>query len=501
MKLKYYHTAALAILALSSCNEDEFLYEAPEQKQSTEITLGSIDGIKKAVAGAYSPLSAAAWYGSDFITNCELRACNARKPIDNKWDSGRCKPGYDWSYTSSSTMSGLWSFAYYTLANANEVLDNVDGKADEQTVNGIKAEALFLRAISHFDLVRTFGQPYTQVDPTTSLGVPVMLHATNGTPARNTVAEVYEQIEADLLEAEKLMPDDYNTEGTYHQVVADYKAVASKEAIQALLSRVYLYMGKWQAAADYATKVINSGKFGLWNEDELTTVYNQNVASPKSGEVIFEVYGDQGNYLFSDQNWEFLMWISSPRGSGDFGAAHDVYDLYSDEDARKKLFVTDPEAGTQYWTTKYAGKDNSSPSYNNTILIRLSEMYLIVAEAEARQDHKEEANKYLNILRSNRIVDYVTENYSEQKTLLKEIKEEREREFIGEGMRMSDIRRYGEGFERKPNHDENEELDAIIVKQGRALKYTANDYRLTWPIPKAEIDANPHLAGQQNPGY
>ena len=132
---------------------------------------------------------------------------------------------------------------------------------------------------------------------------------------------------------------------------------------------------------------------------------------------------------------------------------------------------------------------------------RLSEMYLIVAEAEARQDHKEEANKYLNILRSNRIVDYVTENYSEQKTLLKEIKEEREREFIGEGMRMSDIRRYGKGFERKANHDENAELDAIIVKQGRALKYTANDYRLTWPIPKAEIDANPHLAGQQNPGY
>ena len=69
------------------------------------------------------------------------------------------------------------------------------------------------------------------------------------------------------------------------------------------------------------------------------------------------------------------------------------------------------------------------------------------------------------------------------------------------GMRMSDIRRYGEGFQREPNHDENEDLNDIIVKQGRALKYTANDYRLTWPIPKAEIDANPHLAGQQNPGY
>lgn len=481
MKLKYYHTAALAILALSSCNEDEFLYEAPEQKQSTEITLGSIDGIKKAVAGAYSPLSAAAWYGSDFITNCELRACNARKPIDNKWDSGRCKPGYDWSYTSSSTMSGLWSFAYYTIANANEVLDNVDGKADELTVNGIKAEALFLRAISHFDLVRTFGQPYTQVDPTTSLGVPVMLHATNGTPARNTVAEVYEQIEADLLEAEKLMPDDYNTEGTYHQVVADYKAVASKEAIQALLSRVYLYMGKWQAAADYATKVINSGKFGLWNEDELTTVYNQNVASPKSGEVIFEVYGDQGNYLFSDQNWEFLMWISSPRGSGDFGAAHDVYDLYSDEDARKKLFVTDPDAGTQYWTTKYAGKDNSSPSYNNTILIRLSEMYLNRAEAQIKGATVDGATAQSDMAAVANARGVAPEAVTERGVFT-----ERRKELAFEGHIIYDFARFGYSLKRE---DTNATLKEIPFP----------NYRWAMPIPKSEIDANPNMV--QNPNY
>ncbi|MEE1347846.1 MAG: RagB/SusD family nutrient uptake outer membrane protein [Bacteroidales bacterium] len=481
MKLKYYHTAALAILALSSCNEDEFLYEAPELKQSTEITLGSIDGIKKAVAGAYSPLSAAAWYGSDFITNCELRACNARKPIDNKWDSGRCKPGYDWSYTSSSTMSGLWSFAYYTIANANEILDNVDGKADEQTVNGIKAEALFLRAISHFDLVRTFGQPYTQVDPTTSLGVPVMLHATNGTPARNTVAEVYEQIEADLLEAEKLMPDDYNTEGTYHQVVADYKAVASKEAIQALLSRVYLYMGKWQAAADYATKVINSGKFGLWNEEELTTVYNLNVASPKSGEVIFEVYGDQGNYLFSDQNWEFLMWISSPRGSGDFGAAHDVYDLYSDEDARKKLFVTDPDAGTQYWTTKYAGKDNSSPSYNNTILIRLSEMYLNRAEAQIKGATVDGATAQSDMAAVANARGVAPEAVTERGVFT-----ERRKELAFEGHIIYDFARFGYSLKRE---DTNATLKEIPFP----------NYRWAMPIPKSEIDANPNMV--QNPNY
>ena len=154
---------------------------------------------------------------------------------------------------------------------------------------------------------------------------------------------------------------------------------------------------------------------------------------------------------------------------------------------------------------KFPGNSDLRTGSNNNLMnmskpFRLSEMYLIAAEAEARQNNLEEANKYLNILRSNRIVDYVTENFS-AKNILSEIEEEREREFIGEGMRMSDIRRYGKGFERKANHDENETLNDIIVKQGRAMKYEAGDYRLTWPIPKAEMDANPHLAGQQNPGY
>ena len=87
-----------------------------------------------------------------------------------------------------------------------------------------------------------------------SLGIPVVTVTKIDEPARNTVEEVYTQVVKDLKEAESLFGD-YQREGG-----ADPKGFATKEAAQALLARVYLYMEDWQNAADYATKVINSRK-------------------------------------------------------------------------------------------------------------------------------------------------------------------------------------------------------------------------------------------------
>jgi hypothetical protein len=66
---------------------------------------------------------------------------------------------------------------------------------------------------------------------------------------------------------------------------------------------------------------------------------------------------------------------------------------------------------------------------------------------------------------------------------------------------MGDLRRYGIGFKRNPNHAENPDLNAKIVKAGANMTYLADDHRFTWPIPTAEIDANPNIKGQQNAGY
>ena len=129
---------------------------------------------------------------------------------------------------------------------------------------------------------------------------------------------------------------------------------------------------------------------------------------------------------------------------------------------------------------------------------RLSEMYLVAAEAAAQNNG--DASPYLNALMAKRITGYMDANYPAA-TAMTTIKAERQRELLGEGFRMSDLRRWNEGFKRDGNHVENPALNDFIVAAGANLGYAADDYRFTWPIPKTEMDSNPNLAGQQNPGY
>lgn len=463
-------------VVLSSC-EDDFLNEEPKLSQSTELTLGTLGGLQKAITGAYSPLSSAAWYGCDFITMSEMKAGNARIPANTKFQSGRCTSEYNWTFTSSNTQSGLWSYAYYTIANANNILDNVEGKGTETEEAGLKAEALFIRAISYFDLVRTFGQPYTQTDPTTSLGVPLMLHAEIGEPARNTVAEIYDQIVSDLTEAESIIPDGYNTKASYHTEITDLKAVASKEAIQAVLSRVYLYMGEWQKAADYATKVIGCGKFSLYTKDNYAKAWN---ASTGGSEVIFEVYVDESNYNWGYDGWEYLTWLSDPEGYADFAASHDVYDLYADGDVRKSLYTNVEEEPNQYWTLKYDGKDEGRPSYCNTVYIRLAEMYLNRAEATLRGANSGvSAQADITTLASSR-------GATAEAATLDGVFKERRKELAFEGHIFYDFARFGKSIERV-------DTDSSV----KSIEFPS--YRWAMPIPKSECDANANMV--QNPGY
>jgi hypothetical protein len=132
-------------------------------------------------------------------------------------------------------------------------------------------------------------------------------------------------------------------------------------------------------------------------------------------------------------------------------------------------------------------------------VFRLSEMYLIAAEAACFVPSAN-GNEYLNALRANRIENYSPVNYNAD-VLLSEVKKERTLELLGEGFRMSDLRRWNSGFERYATHDESAGLDNVVVKAGAAMKYANDDHRFTWPIPKTEMDSNPNLKGQQNVGY
>lgn len=204
-------------------------------------------------------------------------------------------------------LTQMWNSGYKAIAQASNIIDMIDEDQSIEIDNQI-GENYYVRGMMYFYLTRAFGRPYYQ-NPETNLGVPIV----NGTPDdvlnmnlpdRATVKESYEQAISDLKKAEELLTLDKTS---IH---------ASKEAAQAMLSRIYLYMsGTYtapnsdyaQLSVDYATKVINSGKYSLlpraqfmkYNtyvpEDNAETIFAiKRVASEFSGNDHY--YGVGGMY-------------------------------------------------------------------------------------------------------------------------------------------------------------------------------------------------------------
>jgi hypothetical protein len=465
--------AIIATFTGAGCKD--FLTEDPILSQSTQLTLATYDGLSNAVHGAYSPLVSANWYGAAFVLDAEMRSGNGK--IDPDYSSGRYTTPYNLNYTSTST-SGLWSYAYYVISAANNVLENIEGKNEsgvtEQDWNNLRAECLFLRALSHFDLVRTYAKAYT-VDPAAP-GVPyVFVTDPAGKPARHTVGEVYGFIVDDLTNAETLIAPNY-----VRASVTDKKAVASKPAIQALLSRVYLYMGEWQNAANYATTVINNPQYTLWTADELEEVWTADV--PTSGEVIFEVYGLKANYF--DGYWDAITWQTKPDGYADCAASNDIRGLYEANDERGKLFIAHPDDANAWWTTKYIGKGKGTPDVSNTIVLRLAEMYLNRAEAIVRGATVPgiTAEADLNAVRTARGASAASSPGPQA------VLDERRLEFAWEGHYWFDCARTKTAITR---------TDYVGAEVNRNIPADSKYWAL--PIPKRERDVNENLT--QNPGY
>lgn len=492
--MKKYIIALFAVLSLAvSCNVNEFLTEDPVMSQSTELTLADYNGLNKAIAGAYSPLADGTWYGAFFVLDAEMRAGNAMIPTNTNFQSGRMSVPYYMTYSPDAT-SGLWGYAYFVISACNNVINAIDNNAETLTsssvttadLNNLKAEALALRALSHFDLLRL----YSHLDGSNGeYGVCVITEPQLPTdmPARASVEESYAQIIKDLTDAEGLMADSYRRSG-----VTDAKATINKDVIQALLARVYLYHKEYAKAAEYATKVINSGRYQLWTAEEYPSVWGKEVAG-NGGEVIFEIYGKQTNSY--DEWWEGPSHMTNPLGYADCAATDQLTSLFEDGDVRgttgirgtddgQVMFCTDKDqaSGGQLWTMKYYGKGDgnatSTPDFNNVIVLRLSEMYLIRAEA-AVNGAGSTALADLNAIRANRGASPLGSAGKADVAL------ERRLELNFEGHLWFDLDRTGGSIAYSdPNVTRN---------------ISAGDKFWALPIPKAQVDINENL--KQNPGY
>lgn len=308
MKLKYALSALGISIALAGCSLDVKMYDGVmaediSNRNIFEVAEGSYRLLK--YDNGLIDYGLYFWnYGSDDLSW-------GKSSTDSKFKL------YDYTRDASSTMTEYaWELGYRTIGNCNLTIEMVQGLGDERTDKHTvtMGEACYLRALCYFLLVNEFAQPYSN-NPTQNPGLPLKLNSdSNDLPkTRSTVAEIYTQVVNDLTDAITYM--------TLPSEMSPKKNVyATKEAAQALLARVYLYMGNTEEAGKLADAVIKSGRFELEKGERYAT-YPQ-IVPEENKETIFAVRrtklkddaGDGrigGLYIHIDDNgWE-EMYASS----------------------------------------------------------------------------------------------------------------------------------------------------------------------------------------------
>ena len=434
MKMK--HMIVAAAVMMTAC--DSALVTDPTASIDSETALNSARGIELAVNGTYRSLE----FGSrEYTAYPDLYADN----LDFTGTFGTdAEVGLRNVSNSNGAFLTLWADCYDGINRANGVLaaiPEVTGLSGAQ-VDEYTGAALFVRAVQYLRLVEWFG------------GVPLVLKPSMGVGeeslvARATRAEVLARIVQDLTEAASVLPAGKNP------------GKATKGAAEALLARVYLETGAWALARDKATALISNSAYSL------VPNFASNFTTKHSAESIFEVHFtvNNGNSLAF---WYFPTTLAGRLG---FSPTAELYDLYEAQDARRNASIR-IDAGTRY-VYKYARIANSD---DNVILLRLGEMYLIRAEANARlgaADNVVLAD--INAIRNRAGATPVAA--AGQAALLDAVLAERRLELAFEGQRFFDLRRFG--------------------KAQTKLAIDAN--HLLFPIPQAERDVNANLT--QNPGY
>jgi hypothetical protein len=377
-------------------------------------------------------------------------------------------------------------------SNVIEALPAIDGELS--VLNRIEGEARLARAIAHFDLVKAFARAYLHSDPSTDLGVPIIERFAIDEPERNTLQEVYDFIIDEAEAARSLLS------GNAADVVNS--VFLTTAAADAFMARVSLYMGEYDDAIEYATRVIDNNIFSLARDSaSYAGMFLHDIGS----EIIFRVGLTRSDF---DGRYIGYNYYNNSQGppNPDYIPAEWILGLFGENDYRYNIFFKD-EQTTKGWSWPLVFKYPGNPLFytgdittnsNMYKLFRLSEMYLIRAESFAEKGQDLIALTDYNTLRSARIPGHASEDLSGQ-ALKDAIWDERIRELCFEGHYFWDLKRKGLGFQRVPIiHPE----EGTITNPGPSqseLQVNPDNFRWLWPIPDAELRANENIT--PNPGY
>ena len=501
MKKILFSLCTLAMMLVSACNLDL----RPTSSISTDEALRSMDDAQKLRRDLYITMRNSLTSGAP-VYLMELMADSFHGSITYGNRNGEY---YKWEMRSTfGNVESLWESAYYLVMLANFLEDGIPALQEQATAaekaqyDVILGECAFSKAYAMFILTELFCKNYSS-NASSDYGV-MLSDKTFATPSeqatyvgRSSLAETYEYIERNLSKAEQLLGSVTGAEGSIYLTV---------DAVKAMEARVALTKGDYAKAAGLAAALADSGRYpllasqdefnALWTNDsgkECITQFWASILSTPSTDDYGYIQYTGGLYA---PNYIPEKWIVD---------AYDKNDLRFTTWFRKTQVNLGNFSGTVYLCFKFPGNPELMASTGSSTYIqkikpfRIAEQYLIAAEGYAQAGQAEQACTYLNRLRASRIPGYADRHYAGDE-LMAQIKLERARELYGEGFRFKDLKRWNQGFARSEAQDKNLVIDAGSTYT-ELMQRDASDPFFVWPIPQAEIDSNPQIRGQQNPGY
>ncbi len=415
----------------------------PTSSIPEEIAFNDEASVRSAVVGCYDALQSTGYYGRYYTVIPDLLANN----LDHNGTTQEYAEFSDNSVQSDNfIIDGIWASIYDGINRANMVIANIDKAGmNQDDEKAYLAHCYFLRAVNYFNLVRTYGGVPLKTSPSNEPGEHLNI-------PRSSIDEVYTKIEEDLAYAET-------------NIISLFNGSANKAVVEALLAKVHLYQGSWDLAKSYANSVIEDYNYSL--EPSYADLFPANFST----ESVFEIaYNEQDNNILAQ-----YFFPTAVGGRHEFIPSEELINAYNDANDEVRLNSSITEDANGIYCSKYTEISTRS---DNVYVVRLSELYLIRAEAEARLDGDiTTIQNDINTVRNRVFLDDTEANTIEE--LLIVIEQERRKELAFEGEYWFDLVRT------------NRALDLLE-------NVTSQDQYLM-PIPLSEMQTNENMT--QNPGY
>ena len=476
--------AAVLILATISC--EKAVEKNPTHSATLENAFKSLDDFETSLSAAYTSMRGVGYYGRNQSVMADMMTDNLVQTPESLVNFIEMT---DWAYTPQNvTIAETWLAGWSVINNANIIINNIDkfsSAANQTRINRIKGQAIAIRALAHFDLMKFFADNLDR--NSTSAAIPyVTLSVLENSPAsskpsRLTVKEVYDAIYADIATVRTAFASidrPINPATTRY-----YIDLTGLNAIQA---RVALYAKDWPTAITASTAVINvlplasRANFPLiWRDQSINEVAFASLFN--SGEFPSRLAGD----VFSPA-------LNRSQFEGDnnlFATINELNDVRFGVSVRRGYATTASpvRANSRLVVVKYLGKGTALDGVVDWKAFRTGEMYLIRAEARANSSQSALALDDLNTLRAARINGFVNGTESGA-ALTAAIELERRKELFMEGHRWLDLKRTTRTINR-----------GVVVAPTTQSTLATSNRSWVWPIPQGERDANPSMS--QNAGY